>query len=100
MLTTIVLASAVVIFCVSVYLALNQRYEDGIVGNLALGAMAISSGCPVYEIYKGEDYQFLPTTALMYAAFAAFLLRHAYRFARWAHSGEGEWGKNGQEVGR
>lgn len=91
MVTIIVLASAGVILFVSMYLALCRRYDDGIVGHIALAGMALSSAAPLYEAYEGADYDFVPTTALMYAAVALFMVRHAYRFRMWSKTGKGEW---------
>lgn len=91
MVTIIVLASAGVILCVSLYLALCRNYDDGIIGHVALAGMALSSAAPLYEAYEGADYDFMPTTALMYAAVAVFMARHAYRFNRWSKTGTGEW---------
>ena len=93
MATTIVLASAGIILCISLYLALCRNYDDGIIGHTALGAMALGSAVPLCEAAQGTDYDFLPTTALMYAAMAAFLLRHVYRFRRWSLTGENDWVK-------
>lgn len=91
MATIIVLASAGVILCVSLYLALCRNYDDGIIGHVALAGMSLSSAAPLYEAYEGVDYEFMPTTALMYAAIALFLARHAYRFHRWSTTGKDEW---------
>ena len=93
MATTIVLASAGVILCISLYLALCREYDDGIIGHTALGAMALGSAAPLCEAAQGADYDFLPTTALMYAAVAMFLARHVYRFRRWSLTGENDWTK-------
>lgn len=92
----IVLASSAVIFCVVVYLGLCRKYEDGIIGNAALGCMAFASGVPVYEAIKGHTSDYFPTTALMYAAIALFMARHAYRFRKWSTTGEGEWRDDGK----
>lgn len=91
MVTIIVLASAGVILFVSLYLALSRNYDDGIIGHVALAGMALSSAAPLYEAYEGADYDFMPTTALMYAAVAVFMARHAYRFRKWSKTGTGEW---------
>ena len=96
MVTIIVLASAGVILFVSLYLALCHNYDDGIVGHIALAGMALSSAAPLYEAYEGADYDFVPTTALMYAAVAVFMARHAYRFHIYRRTGEGEWRNDGQ----
>ena len=103
MVTIIVLASAAIIFAVSLYLALCRDYEDGILGNFALGGMAMASTPTLYETIApmfgaaGSKYEFLPTTALLYAAVALFMVRHAYRFRRWTKTGKGEWRDDGQK---
>jgi len=91
MATFIVLASAGIILFVSLYLALCRKYNDGIIGHFSLGGMAMASAAPLYEAYKGSDYEFLPTTALMYFAAAVFMARHAWLFRRRSSSGHGDW---------
>lgn len=100
MVTIIVLASAGVILFVSMYLALCRRYDDGVFGHIALGGMAFSSATPLYEAAAGADYDFVPTTALMYAAVALFMARHAYRFRKWRDTGKGEWRDDEQIKGK
>lgn len=96
--TIIVIVSCLIICVVSVYLALCQEYEDGIIGNIALGGMAVSTAGPLYEMANGSEYEFAPTTVLMYAAVAAFLARHMYRFMKWRKTGENDWREtNGDE---
>lgn len=80
MVNFIILASAGVIFFVSVYLAMCRRYDDGIIGHVSLFGMALSSAAPLYESIEGADYDFLPTTALLYASVAVFMARHLYIF--------------------
>lgn len=100
MATIIVLASAGVILCISMYLALCKRYDDGVIGHVALAGMALGSAAPLYEAYEGADYDFLPTTALIYAAVALFMTRHAYRFHRWSKTGENDWADDGGKYGK
>ena len=97
MVTMVVLVSAAAILLVSVYLALCRRYDDGIIGNAALAGMSLASASPLYEALEGSEYDFVPTTGLMYAAVAVFMLRHAYRFRRWSKTGNGEWSENGDK---
>jgi len=97
MVNFIMLASSAVIFCIVVYLALCKKYEDGIVGNAALGCMAFASGPNVFEAIKGNGSDYLPTTALMYAAVALFMARHLYRFLNWRKTGQNDWSDNGQK---
>jgi len=95
----IVLASAAVILCVVIYLGLCKRYEDGVLGNAALGCMAFASGTPVYEAIKGHHSDYYPTTILMYAAVAVFMARHAYRFHSYRKTGAGEWRDSDEKIG-
>jgi hypothetical protein len=90
----IVIVSCLIIFAVSIFLALCQEYEDGIVGNIALGGMAVSTAGPLYEMANGSEYEFAPTTVLLYAAVAAFMARHLYRFIKWRKTGENDWSKS------
>lgn len=91
----VVITSAILIFAIAVFLAINQRYDDGIIGNAALGGMALASAVPVYEMFAGLDFEFLPTTAILYFSVALFMLRHAYRFVCWSNFRH-DWRKNGQ----
>jgi len=98
MVTIIVLASAGVILFVSLYLALCRNYDDGVVGHVALGGMSMASAAPLYEAAAGVDYDFVPTTALMYAAVAIFMARHLYRFRKYRKTGDGEWRNDEHRV--
>lgn len=88
-----VIVSCLIILAVSLYLALCPKYEDGIVGNMALGGMAGSTAWPLTEMYNGVDYEFAPTTVLLYASVAAFMARHLFRFIKWRRTGENDWGE-------
>jgi len=83
----IILVSSVTILLVSLYLATCQKYQDGVIGHLALAGMSIASAVPIYEAGSGMLYEFVPTTTLLYAAVALFLARHAYRFRQHAKRG-------------
>lgn len=87
----IVIIACVVILTLALYLALNPKYDDGIIGNAALGGLAMSAAGPLYETMSGQDYEFLPTTALLYCSLAIFIARHAYRFRRWSKQGQNDW---------
>lgn len=91
---TIVVISAGIIFVIAIFLALSNKYEDGIIGNAALGGMALAAAAPLYESFVGSDYEFLPTTALLYASLALFLIRHAWRFICWSSRGNHDWRKD------
>lgn len=88
-----VIVSCLIILAVSLYLALCPKYEDGIVGNMALGGMAGSTAWPLAEMYNGVEYEFAPTTVLLYASVAAFMARHLFRFIKWRRTGKNDWGE-------
>lgn len=93
MVTIIVLASACVILFVSLYLAFCENYDDGIIGHVSLGGMALSSAAPLYEAITTPptEWNVLQTAPLMYAAVSVFMARHTYRFKHYQKTGKGEW---------
>jgi hypothetical protein len=88
----IYIVSALIIALVSAFLILHCQYEDGIIGRLALIALAFSNGLIVADWYvSGSEYNVLPNTILSQCGMAAFLMRHVYRFLRWRRSGDYQW---------
>lgn len=83
--------AAAVIAMVSWMLVANRRYEDGIIGRLALAGMALAAtgfmSKMVFSCYTPTGLE----DALLWSA-AAFLARHYYRFHRYTTSGEHAWG--------
>lgn len=81
----------VLILALSVFLVVCRRYEDGIVGNVALGLLAIACGIALWDAYKGALELPQPVYRLAILAFAMFMARHAWRFAMFHWCGAFGW---------
>lgn len=79
------------ILLLSVFMIVCRRYEDGIVGNVALGLLAIASSVALWDALHGELELPQPVYRLAIVAFALFLLRHTYRFAMFHWHGAFGW---------
>lgn len=85
---------AAVIFGCATFLIFHCQYEDGVIGRLALGVMAMSQLVVLLEwLFDAEQYAVLPTTAAVQAGMALFMLRHVYRFLRWRTRVDYQWRK-------
>ena len=82
-----------IICCVSVFLAWNQHYEDGIFGRLALVIIALGSFIGLLQEANGDGYNFSPVAVTIFTGIAIFMVRHTYRFLRWRKHGDGDWRK-------
>ena len=95
------LASITIICFLSLFLVWHCKYEDGIVGRLALLFIAGGSAIALLQVVNGEGYIYNPTSVTMQAGVALFMLRHTYRFLRWTRTGQGEWrGKHRRTLRR
>ncbi len=83
---TTVLAAHIVAFT-SVFLIFHEKYEDGLVGRIALVFLLGAALAFMVDGWSGELDEVLPATALGSVSFAMFLVRHAYRFCRWTRNG-------------
>lgn len=79
---------------ISIYLASNCKYEDGVIGKIALGVLAIGNFVVVAEFVSGIEYLVNPTTLFIQFGVFMFLIRHAYRFRKWVKTGAHDWRKN------
>lgn len=87
---TVFLSAHVTLLC-ALFLVFHRRYEDGVVGRVALLFLAGAALVFLHDGYEAELVSVLPATALGAAAFAVFLARHTWRFWRWARTGEHGW---------
>lgn len=89
--------SCLMIAIISIFLATHCKYEDGLVGRIALAGMAIG-GLVVFSewAWDGRTYEVNGATLLITMSCAAFMTRHAYRFIRWRRTGVNDWRKNGK----
>ncbi len=83
-----------VICCVSTFLVVHPKYEDGLVGRIALLCISLSSLVVIGEWLDGVVYEVNPTTLGVQFGLSVFLLRHVYRFSKWVKSGSFDWRKN------
>ena len=86
-----IVAAAVMCLC-STFLVLHCKYEDGLIGRIALAALAILEGLIVWEWWVDNVIpQVLPASYWKEIAITLFFLRHVYRFMRWRLYGEHDW---------
>lgn len=62
-----------------------EWYEEGLVGNAALGGAALACALLLWDFVRGRLELPSPTWCLLIVCLALFILRHAWRFAmfRW-----------------
>lgn len=82
---------ALLLLCV--FFIVCRRYEDGILGNLALCGMAIACGIALWGAAQGELKLPPREYCLLIVCAAIFLVRHAYRFAMFHWHGHFGWGR-------
>lgn len=85
---------SLVICCVSTFLVVHPKYEDGLIGRIALLCLSLSCAVVLGEWFDGVTYEVNPTTLGVQFGLAIFLLRHVYRFSRWVKSGQYDWRKD------
>lgn len=84
----------VVVASVSVFLVAHCKYEDGVIGKIALACLAIGNLVVFAEWFNGINHEVNPTTLFIQFGIAGFLVRHAYRFKKWTITGANDWRKN------
>ena len=85
---------SLVICCVSTFLVVHPRYEDGLIGRVSLLCLSVSSLVVLGESFEGVIYEGNPTSLGIQFGISIFLLRHVYRFSRWVKHGSYDWRKN------
>jgi lipoprotein signal peptidase len=87
---TVFIAAHAIVAC-ALFLVFHKKYEDGLIGRVALLLLAGAAMVFLHDGYEAELVSVLPATALGAAAFAVFLARHTWRFWRWERSGAHAW---------
>ena len=85
---------SLIICCVSTFLVVHPKYEDGLIGRIALLCLSVSGAVVVGEWADGVVYEVNPTSLGVQVGLAIFLLRHVYRFSKWVKHGSFDWRKN------
>ena len=83
-----------IVALVSIFLVAHTRYEDGVIGKIALAILAIGNLVVLSEWFNGVTHEVNPTTIFIQFGVAGFLVRHAYRFRQWVKTGANDWRKN------
>lgn len=84
-------AALLALLLIAGFFIVCRRYEDGLVGNLALLAIVLTSACGLADAWRGVLELPSPTFCVLIEAGAVFLLRHAYRFAMFHWHGKYGW---------
>lgn len=87
------IAAVVVILLCSLFFIGCRRYEDGVVGNFALGFLAIACGVILWDAFNDRLELPAPPYLLMIVSFGAFMMRHAWRFAMFHWHGWFGWAR-------
>lgn len=87
-----------IVCIVSIFLVMHPKYEDGLVGRIALLCISIGSLIVVGEFMDGVEYDVNPTTLTVQLGLAVFLLRHVYRFNKWVKHGSFDWRNNEKDT--
>ncbi len=75
----IVIVAAFCILALAAFFMICRRYEDGIVGNIALGLMGVTCGLILVDAWRDTLVVPEPTVCLLILCVAVFMLRYAWR---------------------
>lgn len=89
----ILMLAIAAILLLAVFFIVCRRYEDGLVGNLALGGMAGACALILWDAWRTTLEVPSPEYCLLIASVAVFFLRHGYRFAMFHWHGRFGWSK-------
>ena len=76
----------------AVYLVLHEKYEDGLIGRIALAGIVLAATMVTITYFGGyAQYSFSSEMVLLLWSVCAFLMRHVYRFWRFSTGGKFSW---------
>jgi hypothetical protein len=78
--------SAFAVCAISGYLVWTDKYEDGVLGRIALGLMSMSMFVVLLRELNGEGLEVDPVALTLRVGMALFLARHTWRFVIWRKS--------------
>ena len=92
----VIICAVVAMLTCAFFFIVCRKYEEGIFGNLFLGLMIIAAVMILYDMYTRPLPEIMarlpePPWLLLIACAAAFILRHAYRFAMFHWHGHFGW---------
>lgn len=100
MISTTIILSMSLMGVLASYLVLDRRYEDGLIGRIALvfGMIVpafLTSMLALEALlngnYFGDAVKVEALVAIFLVGAAVFMSRHVYRFLRYRFCGEGNW---------
>lgn len=90
---SLVASCALLIGVIAAILIAHCRYEDGLIGRIALGGVVLAAVMICVSEIDGAYYDAPDEMLLLLAGVTAFMVRHLYRFLRYTHTGAGAWRK-------
>ena len=78
----IFITSCGLLFFVPMLFVMNKVYKDGIIGRAALLIISFMSATVLMDYFNGVEYELLPQTVGLVAAFAVFMSWHFWKFHR------------------
>ena len=86
----IFVGSACVICAVSILFIFHERYDDCLIGRIALSVLAVSGAVTVVQWWNGWQWEPTANTTALVAGSAAFMAWLAFRFLRrnWIRKGD------------
>ena len=82
---------AVILLACSLILMSHNKYEEGLIGRMALLILAVTEVVVIAEAWFDDTYDLAPTTVLRHVAITLFLTRHTYRFLAYYYCGKYKW---------
>ena len=82
---------AVVCLSCALLLISHCRYEEGLVGRVALLLLIVAESVVLAQAWNGDSYVLAPTTLLGHGAIELFLTRHTYKFLSYYYFGRYYW---------
>lgn len=75
-------------------LVLDPKYDDGVVGRLALFIIMLAGGLGTLIVIAGAEEVNPKLVAIFMGGSALFMARHVYRYMRFRFCGAGAWQSN------
>lgn len=83
---------AAILTVIAIVLMRHDGYEDGFIGRVALSGIIIAGIVVVLaEVIEGQQYVASIELDIMVVSVTLFMLRHVYRFLKFARTGKHAW---------
>lgn len=86
----------VLVVC-TMFLSVNNKFNEGLVGVIAIGAIVLGATTVLLMQWTGHwHYEVTETVLLVLWGVALYLVRHTWRFYIWSRNGDSDWNKEGK----